>query len=172
MPQKIFLTGTPGVGKTTVIKRFLTLWGTKASGFITEEIREGNIRKGFVIRTLDGIVAPLASVDNTEAEHKVGKYGIYVENIADVAAGSLLKSGFDELVIVDEVGKMECLSREFRQAIRKIVEGPYKVLGTIAKKGNSFIEKLKKHPGLMIIEVTRENRDELPVRLNELLSKG
>ena len=117
-------------------------------------------------------MAPLASVDNTEAEHKVGKYGIYVENIADVAAGSLLKSGFDELVIVDEVGKMECLSREFRQAIRKIVEGPYKVLGTIAKKGNNFIEKLKKHPGLMIIEVTKENRDELPVRLNELLSKG
>jgi nucleoside-triphosphatase len=58
--KNILLTGHPGVGKTTLIHKVLSLMSGEgreesASGFYTEEIREGGSRKGFRIKTLDEI---------------------------------------------------------------------------------------------------------------------
>ena len=52
---RLLLTGSPGIGKTTVIRRILkTIQGVQCSGFYTEERRERGQRRGFKIRTLDG----------------------------------------------------------------------------------------------------------------------
>ena len=60
----LLLTGSPGVGKTTVIRRVAAeLPGWHARGFTTEEIRVGGRRTGFGLETLDGRAETLAHVD-------------------------------------------------------------------------------------------------------------
>ncbi len=49
-PANVFLTGRPGVGKTTVIERALQMMGDiEMHGFITREMREDGRRVGFRI---------------------------------------------------------------------------------------------------------------------------
>ena len=52
--EKVLLTGRPGCGKTTLIKRVVNNLPRRAGGFYTEEIRDGGMRAGFKIVTLDG----------------------------------------------------------------------------------------------------------------------
>ena len=51
----LLLTGVPGVGKTTIVSKVAAgLSGRRNRGFVTDEIREGERRVGFEIRTFGG----------------------------------------------------------------------------------------------------------------------
>jgi len=63
MTKKILLTGRPGCGKTTLIKRVVDELALPAAGFYTEEIRQRGERVGFKIITLSGEEAVFADVD-------------------------------------------------------------------------------------------------------------
>src|SRR4030067_1081189 len=53
--KNILLTGLPGVGKTTLMKKLSEeLHAQHPVGFYTEEIRVGGARKGFGLISLDG----------------------------------------------------------------------------------------------------------------------
>jgi nucleoside-triphosphatase THEP1 len=51
--ERVLLTGRPGCGKTTLIKRIVKQVARPAGGFYTEEIRERGRRVGFRMITLD-----------------------------------------------------------------------------------------------------------------------
>ena len=58
----ILLTGVPGTGKTTAIRRTLELLPEiRAGGFVTAAIEEGGRRTGFSISDLNGLTGVLAS---------------------------------------------------------------------------------------------------------------
>ena len=88
----IFLTGNPGVGKTTAIKRiveYLSSKGIPSGGFYTEEQRsESGTRTGFVIKTLLGNEGIMASVGPGKGP-KVGKYIVNTKSIDDIAVTSI-----------------------------------------------------------------------------------
>jgi nucleoside-triphosphatase len=67
-----------------------------------------------------------------------------------------------DLYVIDEIGKMELLSRQFRIRIIELLAQPTNLLATITKKGNGFIDQIKRRSDVEVIEVTRRNRDELP----------
>jgi nucleoside-triphosphatase len=73
--EKILLTGRPGCGKTTLIKRVFNDLPRRAGGFYTEEIRDGGTRAGIKIVTLDGKEAVFAHVD-FKTPDRLGKYGL------------------------------------------------------------------------------------------------
>lgn len=174
MAAKILITSRPGVGKTTLVKRIVESL-PEAAGFYTEEIRERGVRKGFNLVSLSrppqpvgrGAVAPLSHVD-FKGPHNVGKYGVDVEGFEGFLDElSLQDAG---LVVIDEIGKMECLSEKFRILIKEILRSDKTVVATIAKKGTPFIEELKKLPGIRLIKMTEENREALLKEIKELLS--
>ena len=74
------------------------------------------------------------------------------------------------LVVIDEIGKMECFSSLFRQTLIKALDGPTTVLGSIALKGNSFISSIKKRPDTQFINVSEKNRDDLLDDFLEILN--
>ncbi len=165
----ILITGLPGVGKTTVIKK---LCGEVAHlnpvGFYTEEIRERGVRKGFALVSLDGRKSILSHVD-IRSQHRVGKYGV------DIAAfeGFLDTIDFNGpatgLIVIDEIGKMECLSQKFRTLLIRWLDAEKRLLATIALKGGGIIQEVKRREDAILLEVTYRERDTIPSRIVELL---
>jgi nucleoside-triphosphatase len=69
------------------------------------------------------------------------------------------------LVVIDEIGKMECFSQAFRKAVVRVLDADTAVLATIALRGNRFIEELKSRDDVEVIEITPANRDHLAEQL-------
>ena len=82
------------------------------TGFFTQEIRERGKRVGFSITTLDGKKGVLAH-QAIKSRFRVGKYGVNLDYIDEIAVPSMIPSKADEIVVIDEIGKMECFSPLF-----------------------------------------------------------
>jgi nucleoside-triphosphatase len=159
---KILLTGRPGVGKTTVIMKVVEGFRGRAGGFYTEEIRRGNMREGFHIKTLDGRDGILAHV-STVGPFRVGRYGVDVDAFDEIAIPSLERAlEREDLIIIDEVGKMELFSRRFRSLILRILGSDKKILGVIHQRTDPFTQRIRQLPAVEILAVTETDRNLLP----------
>ena len=167
---RILLTGPPQCGKTTIIRKVVERFPGKAAGFYTREVRERGERCGFEIVTLDGQVAMLSHV-NFPGPLRVGKYGVNLENLHRVGLPALDAAPGLDLVVVDEIGKMECLSPLLVVALERLWAAPVALLLTVAAKGSGYIQQVKEKPDLTLITVTPANRDELPGKILQLLGK-
>jgi len=162
MPIKnLFLTGPPSVGKTTVIKKVVAGLSRRATGFYTEELRKDDRRHGFLMRTLDGKSGILGHEDVKSLFH-VRRYGVSIENIECIAIPAITPRSPDEVIIIDEIGKMECFSQAFCEAALKALDSANAVVGTIAVGGTDFIREIKERKDMKILEVNLLNRDSLP----------
>jgi nucleoside-triphosphatase len=159
--KALLLTGRPGIGKTTVIRRVAeALHGERIAGFYTEEQRSQGNRTGFRIVTLDGRSRPMAGIDIRSRE-RVGRYGVDVAAIDAVAEAALAPEAA-EIYLVDEIGKMECASRSFVAAVRRLLAADRVMVASVALKGEGLIAEAKRLPGIVLWEVTAQNRDRLP----------
>jgi nucleoside-triphosphatase len=112
------------------------------------------------MKTLSGHQAYLAHQDIVSDFH-IRRYGVSIKNIESVAVPSIAPAG-RSIIILDEIGRMECFSEVFRQAALRALESSNVVLGTITFGGDSFIQGIKNRDDMEITEVTKENRDSLP----------
>jgi nucleoside-triphosphatase len=135
-----------------------------ASGFYTVEVREGGRRLGFRVVTLEGQQAPLAHV-NTRSRHRVGRYGVDVAAFERVALPSLTLGPPTQLLVIDEIGKMECFSHAFRETVVQVLDAATPALATIALRGTRFIEGLKAREDVELVQITPANRDALVRKL-------
>lgn len=168
---KILLTGLPGCGKTTAIMQILEkLKDKKIVGFYTQEIREGNTRKGFSFNRLDGYTGILAHT-NIQSSYRVGKYRVNLEEFEKVVVPILNAEETDaEIFIIDEIGKMECFSAMFVEAVKKLFKTERSVLATVALKGSGLISDIKNHQGVKSYNLTEQNRDKTTVEILQILS--
>ena len=169
MKQVYLLTGLPGSGKTSIIKHMLTGIRGKAGGFFTEEIRSGNTRQGFRLVTTYGQRTVLAHINSTSLQ-RVGKYGVNISNLEETGVPALLRAARDsDLVIIDEIGKMELLSDIFRESVIKIIDSGKTILGTIMLHSHPWADKLKLRPEVKTITVTRAGHNEVVDELSDWL---
>nr|XP_051677424.1 cancer-related nucleoside-triphosphatase isoform X2 [Oryctolagus cuniculus] len=92
MARHVFLTGPPGVGKTTLIQKtseVLRSSGVPVDGFYTEEVRQGGRRIGFDVVTLSGSRGPLSRTGSEpppgKRECRVGQYVVDVTSFEQLA---------------------------------------------------------------------------------------
>jgi len=175
MKRLIFLTGRPGVGKTTVLLRAvdeLKARGVRVGGMVSREVRRAGVRVGFeIVDIATGRRGWLAHV-NQPTGPKVGKYRVNLQDLNGVGASSILNAiGNADVIVIDEVGPMELYSREFKDAVRAAMESGKALLGTIHFRARDpLITSIKAREDSKIIEVTRENRGRLHVAIvNEVL---
>ena len=157
----ILITGLPGSGKTTLFRRLVDdLRHLNPVGFYTAEIREGKSRRGFELCSLDGRTGTLAHVD-LRTGYRVGKYGVDVNGFEAFLAELPLGAPQTGLVMIDEIGKMECLSDRFVEIIKAVFDSDRRLVATIARKGGGLIAQVKKRTDAQLFVLTRENQDKI-----------
>ena len=112
--KHVLLTGNPGVGKTTLVKKVAENLKSSENqmvlqGFFTEEVRDGNgIRSGFDVISINDstLRKSLASCNVPPAIKgpKVGKYTVMVPEFESVAL-KCLENVECNVLIIDEIGK-------------------------------------------------------------------
>ncbi len=168
---KIFLTGMPGCGKTTAVVSIIgNLKGIRLAGFYTEEIRRNDTRAGFRWKRLDGPEGILAHID-IKGELRVGRYGVdtvgfeqSVVPVIDPGRGDV------DVFVVDEIGKMECLSKIFVESVRRLLNSDKIVLATVSQKGGGLINDVKSRPGIILKILTENKRDGIIKEVTEIIS--
>jgi nucleoside-triphosphatase len=167
--KNLLITGLPGVGKTTLIKKLSEALATlHPAGFYTSEIREEGVRKGFELVPLEGSKGLLSHID-IQSPHRVGKYSVDVKGFEDFLDTIPFFNPVIHLIMIDEIGKMECFSEKFKKLLGKILDSQKWVMATIALKGSGLIAEIKKRKDVRIFEMTKKNRDFLFLEiLNEV----
>ncbi|KAI1894642.1 hypothetical protein AGOR_G00117860 [Albula goreensis] len=178
MFKHVFLTGPPGVGKTTLVRKAceaLTGAGESLDGFYTEEVRNGERRVGFDVVTLSGKRGHLSRVGDTSGhsggrrEPRVGQYVVDLPSFENLAlplfrnVGLGAGGGKRAVFVIDEIGKMELFSQAFVRAVRQALDSSAcSILGTIPiPKGKplGLVEEVRNRSDVKVFNVTKDNRD-------------
>ena len=159
-PLRVYITGEPGVGKTTLLLKVvneLLNKGLKVSGFYCPEVREKGRRIGFKIRSFDGKIEDWLANIYVESNIKIGKYSVILsEETIKKLEEEIFKA---DILAIDEIGPMELSIPRLKELIDKILKSNYNLIAVVHRK-------IKLSDGKTYI-VTRENRDLLP---NEILN--
>jgi len=166
LKRLIFVTGPPGVGKTSVLLRSvngLKNRGYKIGGMISRDVREGGIRVGFEIMDFSTRQRGWLAHTNQPTGPKISKYRVNLTDLDAIGVSSILDAIRNaNIIIVDEIGPMELSSSAFREAVVEAVESNKPVLGTIHfGLRNPLINSVKTREDAEIFEVTYENRETL-----------
>ena len=172
-PGGVLLTGRPGSGKTTALRRTVTRLvdaGVHVTGFVTDEVREHGTRVGFDLITLtadghDGARHVLARV-GMASPVAVGRYGVDRDAVA--AALPALAAPAD-VVVVDEIAPMELQAPAFRTGIEQLLEGSRPLLATVHARAGGVAARVRAHSALRLIEVAPRTRDRLPQEVATML---
>ncbi|MFW9767373.1 MAG: NTPase [Candidatus Thorarchaeota archaeon] len=171
MKRNILLTGRPGVGKTTAIRKIVErLPPVTTRGFLSYEMRERGRRVGFAIETLSGKKGTLAHID-FKTGYRVSKYHVSVEDIDSIIIPELREAReSDNLIIIDEIAKMEMFSKLFAPEVRRCLDTG-RVVGTIQQRRSLFLDEVRQRRDVRVLELTLNNRNDMPLRVLSLLEK-
>jgi nucleoside-triphosphatase len=164
MKKKILITGPPRCGKTTLISKLIKYYTNEKNyviyGFLTPEVREGKNRIGFdIVDIFSGEISQLARVGNYRTRHQVGKYNVFLEKLNEFIEKKLELNGKSlDLVIIDEIGKMELFSKKFQNYIKKIFTLDLSVIATIGLRLSHPLKNyLVNLPSVEVLNVNRQN---------------
>ena len=149
------------MGKTTLVRKIIErMRSVNIAGFYTAEIRSKGSRLGFELHGLNGKYRILAHVD-IHSGHRVGKYGVDISGFEEFLETLGLMNPGVEMIVIDEIGKMELFSNRFRSLVCDALNSDKQVLASIPIKGNEFVRKIKRRLDIHLFEVTHGNRDYL-----------
>ena len=166
MKKHIFLTGEIQIGKSTAIRRFLADSGTHADGFLTrfntrEQERELLLCR-FDTKFGENDVRLAVKMNRPDIE-------VFADTFAIHGAEIVRSSGTSGLIIMDELGVFEERTPEFLAAVFERLDGDVPILGVVKRRESPFLDAVRVHPNVELIEVTVENRDAVPQIIMERL---
>ena len=166
LKRVLLLSGSPGVGKTTVLAKTvdaLAKRGFKAGGMISREVRLNGERIGFEILGLGNSRRGWLAQVNQGSGPRVGRYCVNLKDLEEVGAVSIMEAvGACDIVTIDEIGPMELFSRKFREAVTASLQSSKLVLGVVHwRMSDRLIIDIKDRKDCKIFVVTHENREEL-----------
>jgi nucleoside-triphosphatase len=172
MGRTLILSGTPGIGKTTIIKAVIKQLGDQAGGFYSEEILGPGGRKGFKLITLDGQWGVMAHAD-FKSKSNFGRFGVETHIIDRLGAGAINAALADKpIVVIDAIDKITMFSSQFQSATVKAVGSSTIVLATAMSDNHPWLMALKAFPGVTVWEITKKNRSALVKQVLEWLNQA
>lgn len=157
MKNKIFLTGEPHCGKSTLLFNLIKQIPNKR-GFLTKAIYKKDIRTGFKIVTDDNQEILFAHTDFI-TQHKVSKYYVDLEYFESILP-KLFAFHQGQILFIDEIGQMQLMSDSFKKLVRKYLSAENTLIATLSKVyDDQLIKEIKARPDIEIINLTVKNRD-------------
>ena len=157
--KNLLITGPPGIGKTTLIMKLAhALRPYQPVGFYTREIRVEGVRKGFELVSLDGNKGVLSHVD-IQSSHRIGKYGVDIPEFERFLQDIPFFVPDRRVIVIDEIGKMECISQMFMDMLIRLLDGNRPVVATIALKRGGVLDRVKQRSDVHLFHVLRLDRD-------------
>jgi nucleoside-triphosphatase len=171
---KIGITGLPSAGKTYALLKVIDMLeaeGKSVGGMVTEPILKDGRRAGFWVTDWGTKKRRVLASPEIQSKVRVGKYGVDVEALDEVGVPAI-RSATEEsdIVVVDEVGKMEMESEAFVEAVKEALDSEKPVILTLHKKSrNPLLQDIRRRDDIRILEVTPVNRNLLPYKIVGLL---
>lgn len=200
MSKKLFLSGTIGAGKSTLIRQCLLPYLPSIGGFYVQRILKDGQLIAFRLRpvSVNTDYQLSLAVDNPEGLDDLflhaDQHGVWQRNdqVFLETGVNCLRQSFEsnnKLILLDELGGIELHIPVFMAEVYKIFKSPMPVLGVIkapanaqilerAKTGKgvvdvnlSFIEYLNNHKTAALINVEKENRDAVAVIVKKFVEE-
>ncbi len=129
-----------------MIKKFLEVYTGKAVGIITEEIRIKGKRVGFKVKDI------FSGKENVFAHLNfsgplISKYHVDIEKFESIAILALKREG--DLYVIDEIGRMELLSKNFEFLVLDILSSDKNVIATLNRR---YVHKYKEFGDIIWLE--------------------
>ena len=170
MAPRIALTGSPGIGKSTLVAKVVQASKRSVGGVLARDRRYKDRRIGFELLDLStGAVGILA--DETGSGPQLGKYRVHPEDLDCIGAHAIESALKCDLIVVDEVGPMELSSRRFVSAVENAISSDRPMLVVLHEWSNHRLAK-KIRSTFKVITVTRENRDTIAQEISRALFSG
>jgi nucleoside-triphosphatase len=165
MKRLLFITGRPGIGKTTVLLKAaeeLKAKGYHVGGMISKEVRQEGKRVGFEIVDLTGVKGWLSHVEQRVGP-QVGKYKVNLGDLNSIGANAILDASKNaDVVVIDEIGPMELFSQAFRKAVNEALASGKLVLAVIHHTARDpIVESIKKRDDVFMVTVDLANRNDV-----------
>ncbi len=177
MKKNFLITGRPGIGKTTCVKRIIdeiSSKGFKVGGIISLEERVGGKRIGFkLIDVLTGEEGWLARTDLTYGP-RVGRYRVCIQDLERIGVGGISRAiSSAELIVIDEIGPMELYSTSFKESVVKAFNSSKPVVATIhiRAKSGPFGRNILGREDSEIFILTFQNREIIPKIISRKILK-
>lgn len=159
MASRIAVTGSPGVGKSTLVQKVATKTGYHVGGVLARDMRFKDRRIGFELLDLaSGATGILADEEGTGPQ--LGKYRVHPEELDSVGARAVENAIGCDLIVVDEIGPMELSSKRFVAAVEKALSSGKPMLIVLHEWSQHRLAK-KIRSTFKVVTVTRDNRDSL-----------
>jgi nucleoside-triphosphatase len=155
--KNLLISGASGSGKTSVIRDVTLARKSRIGGFYTEPIMAGRMRKGLMIRTLDGQDRMLAS-KTVRSPHTLGKFPVDINALENVGIPALrLALMTKDMVVIDEIGTLEAMSQRFKETLLECLHSTKPILATVRASASPFTDQLKKMPDTQTISLNKSN---------------
>ncbi|MGI0052759.1 MAG: NTPase, partial [Thermoplasmata archaeon] len=163
-PVKIGITGLPGSGKTQTLLRIIQLVeeeGMTVGGMVTEPIVERHHRAGFTIKNWITKEHEVLAKEGLKSRAKSGKYGVNLAALDGLGVRALAQARTEaDIIVIDEVGKMEVESEPFNQAVVETLDASKSIVMTLHKKSrNPLLQDIRRRDELRLLEVTPVNKN-------------
>jgi len=170
MATRIAVTGSPGIGKSTLVAKVTSGTKLRVGGVLARDRRYKDRRTGFELLDLStGMVGILA--DESGDGPQLGKYRVHLDDLDRIGAQAVENALGCDLIVVDEVGPMELSSHRFVLAVEKAIASPKPMLVVLHQWSNHRLAK-KIRGSFRVLTVTRENRDSLADEIAKALKSG
>jgi len=162
----VFLTGEKHVGKTTVILKYLQGKSLTLGGFRT--VRTDAFQPGrWSVHLLPPGREESPSAENLLFFPGEGPAARITARFDRLGRQLLAKKEPCDLLLMDELGTKESAASIFQQAVLSALNGNTPILGVIQQTQIPFLQQIRNHPKVTVIQVTETNRDMLPSLLLE-----
>ncbi len=162
--RNYLITGPPRCGKTTLILNISQdhALSQRIGGFITEEIREKGERVGFKIISLPEKKEGFLAKKGFPSPYRVGKYGVNLKDLEDIGCAAIEDAlRTRKAILLDEIGKMELFSDQFKNTLLKALDSPLKLLASIMERRNDFADGIKNRGDVKLALLSRNNFEAL-----------
>ncbi|MCI5773709.1 MAG: nucleoside-triphosphatase [Erysipelotrichaceae bacterium] len=154
--MKIFITGSKGSGKSTLVNKITKSLALDVSGFVTLPRYEDGERIGFYFHSL----VEIADNDQQFSQQKPYINEVIPGILDDLGVRCLKASQGDRYIIMDEIGYLEHDEKLYLAALEETIQNNANILGVLRQCAIEYIQKIKARNDIVLLDLDELSFDE------------